>query len=89
MTTEVNLCCKLVVVSSDPNTSPCDVALQDLDLEGEWDPESHDQQMAGLYGDDDIDVDEKPQWDDDIDIGDITDAEEHVISKTGKKKKKK
>lgn len=63
------------------------VALQDLDLEGDWDPNSHDQQMTGLYGDDSNDDDEMPQWDNDIDITDIVPAEE-AISKKKKKKKK-
>ena len=68
----------------------CAIALQDLDLEGDWDPDSHDQQMAGLYGDDDVDVDDKPQWDDDIDIGDImSGTEEQVMSNKKKKNKKK
>ena len=62
------------------------IALQDLDLEGDWDPESHDRQMAGLYGDD-IDVDDKPQWDDDIDIQDIAPEDEAPVSNKRKKKK--
>ena len=50
-------------------------ALQALDLDGDWDPTAHDLQMtamlvetdgAGVNGDD-----EKPTWDDDIDIDDI------------------
>ena len=64
-----------------------DEALRELDLEGDWNPEKHDQQMAGLFdrdadafeddgagGDEDglvFDYDGKPVWDDDIDIGDI------------------
>ena len=63
-----------------------DEALKELDLEGDWDPEKHDRQMAGLFdkydedGEDDgawagefadDDSDGKPKWDDDIDIGDI------------------
>jgi protein KRI1 len=63
-----------------------DEALKELDLEGDWDPEKHDRQMAGLFDqydgvveDDeawvaelgDGDSDGKPRWDDDIDIGDI------------------
>lgn len=64
------------------------VALQDLDLEGDWDPESHDRQMAGLYGEDEVDVDDKPQWDNDIDIGDIVSEEEEMMSKKKQKKKK-
>lgn len=46
--------------------------------------------MAGLYGEDEIDPDDKPQWDDDIDIGDIVSEEEQEqVSKKQKKKKKK
>lgn len=66
-----------------------------MDLEGDWDPESHDQQMAGLYGDDEDAADDKPQWEDDIDIGDIVveeDGDEPGPSKkkqTKKEKKKK
>jgi KRI1-like family len=29
--------------------------LIDLDLDGDWDPEKHDRQMAGLYDDDEDD----------------------------------
>ncbi|EPQ55289.1 Krr1-domain-containing protein [Gloeophyllum trabeum ATCC 11539] len=75
-------------------------ALQQLDLDGEWDPEAHERQMAQIYGDDapDGDVDaEKPTWDDDIDVRDIApdlsdeDEQEHEAesSKKSKKKKKK
>ncbi|KAI0644883.1 KRI1-like family C-terminal-domain-containing protein [Trametes meyenii] len=69
-------------------------ALQDLDLEGEWDPEKHDQQMARLYAHDgeseDVPVDdEKPQWADDIDIDDIVPPEEDADDGGKKKKKKK
>ncbi|KAH9856796.1 KRI1-like family C-terminal-domain-containing protein [Lenzites betulinus] len=78
-------------------------ALQELDLEGEWDPSKHDEQMAKIYGndevaEDDFDANEKPQWDDDIDIGEIpipddddfyADADADGASKKKKKKKKK
>lgn len=54
------------------------VALQALDVEGDWDPEEYDRQMAAVLqeveGEDvgeGIMDDEKPTWDDDIDIGDI------------------
>ncbi|KIY52343.1 hypothetical protein FISHEDRAFT_70028 [Fistulina hepatica ATCC 64428] len=73
-----------------------DPALQELDLEGDWDPEAHDRQMANLYGDGEDFVDEedveKPHWDEDIDIGDIVMPEEleedKAPSKKDKKKKK-
>ncbi|KAF8648547.1 hypothetical protein AX16_006251 [Volvariella volvacea WC 439] len=71
-----------------------DPALQELDLDGDWDPDAHDRQMAKLYADDgaydeDADVLEKPVWDDDIDIGDIVPEENETQSKKKKKKKKK
>ncbi|RDB25162.1 Protein kri1 [Hypsizygus marmoreus] len=66
-----------------------DKALQELDLEGDWDPDAHDRQMAGLYGEDEFNDDERPQWDDDIDIGDIPMEEEDDSMKKSKKKKKK
>ncbi|KAI0657658.1 KRI1-like family C-terminal-domain-containing protein [Cubamyces menziesii] len=68
-------------------------ALQELDLEGEWDPSKHDQQMAKIFANDSVedgDVDEeKPHWDDDIDIGDIVPPEEEDGDSKKKKKKKK
>ncbi|KIP08682.1 hypothetical protein PHLGIDRAFT_12467 [Phlebiopsis gigantea 11061_1 CR5-6] len=66
-------------------------ALQELDLEGDWDPEAHEAQMAKIYGSDDggfVD-EEKPTWDDDIDIGNIIPEEAESSSKKKKKKKKK
>jgi protein KRI1 len=65
------------------------IALQELDLEGDWDPDAHDRQMAGLYGDDETVDDGKPQWDDEIDIGDIPISNDEEPVKTVKKKKKK
>ena len=50
------------------------IALQDLDLEGDWDPDAHDRQMAGIYAQNDngeFHDEKKPTWDDDIDINDI------------------
>jgi protein KRI1 len=83
-----------------------DEALQGLDLEGDWDPENHDRQMAELFDeaaevvdDDDVELDQdgKPNWDDDIDIGDIALPDDDAVvfhgnsgkSKKEKKKKKK
>lgn len=64
-------------------------ALRSLDLAGEWDPIIHDQQMAELY-DNDTDVDnEKPSWDEDIDIDDIIPGRGKPSQKNKKKKKKK
>ncbi|KAI0937833.1 hypothetical protein AcW1_003888 [Taiwanofungus camphoratus] len=65
-------------------------ALQELDLDGDWDPEAHDRQMAQLYENDahgDVE-DEKPQWDDDIDIDDIIPREEEGLQTRGGKAKK-
>ncbi|TRM68953.1 hypothetical protein BD626DRAFT_562773 [Schizophyllum amplum] len=71
-----------------------DPALQELDLEADWDPDAHDKQMAGLYGDDAEDADEKPVWDDDIDLGNIPMSDDDDVqpvpsNKKSKKKKKK
>lgn len=64
-------------------------ALQELDLDSDWDPEKHDKQMSKIYGADEPDPDEeKPTWDDDIDITDIV-PEESSSKKKKKKKKKK
>ncbi|KAF5383395.1 hypothetical protein D9757_006159 [Collybiopsis confluens] len=69
-----------------------DPGLQELDLEGDWDPEAHDRQMAGLYGDEaEYDEESKPTWDDEIDIGDIgkeSEPENHSKRKKNKKKNK-
>jgi protein KRI1 len=69
------------------------IELKELDLDGEWDPEAHDRQMGGIYGEDEVDAGdmEKPTWDDDIDIGNIVppDDEEETTSKKKKKKKDK
>ena len=59
-----------------------------MDLEGDWDPEAYDRQMANLYGDEDFDVAEKPHWDEEIDIGDLEVAPVPTSSKKKKKKKK-
>ena len=63
------------------------IALQDLDLDGDWDPEAHDLQMAGIYaqdGGDEYYDEEKPTWDDDIDIDDIVPS----AASSSKKQKK-
>jgi len=72
------------------------LALQDLDLEGDWDPDAHDRQMAGIYTQDDDGGPhdgEKPTWDDDIDIDDIlpptaSSSKEKKKSKKDRKKGK-
>ncbi|KAK2462934.1 hypothetical protein APHAL10511_005132 [Amanita phalloides] len=73
-----------------------DQALLGLDLDAEWDPDHHDKQMAELYGNDVDGVvdEEKPTWEDDIDIGDIhVSFDQHpdtdIVEGTKKKKKKK
>ncbi|KAG5731772.1 Protein kri1 [Termitomyces sp. T112] len=63
-------------------------ALQGLDLDADWDSAAHDRQMAELYHDDDDVDNEKPQWDEDIDIGDIP-VDDAEPTKQKKKKKKK
>lgn len=53
--------------------------LEDIDLEGDWDPEEHDRKMAAVYGDEYGQADDdgfKPTWDDDIDITDIVGDEQ-------------
>jgi len=67
-------------------------ALKDFDLEGDWDPEKHDQQMASLYdgvGDEEdvgeIDEDGKPIWEDDIDIGPVVNEKDKKRKKERKK----
>lgn len=65
--------------------------MQELDLDGEWDPDKHDRQMGDIYGNNDDDIpadDEKPQWDDDIDVDDIVPPEASSSEKKKKKKKK-
>lgn len=73
------------------------IALQELDLDSDFDPEKHDQVMANIYGQDvgdilDEDL-EKPTWDDDIDVADIVppedDQDEGPSDRKKKKKKKK
>ena len=60
-------------------------------MEGDWDPDAHDRQMAEIYAQDDaggFHDEEKPTWDDDIDIDDIAPSTVSS-SKKGKKKSKK
>ncbi|KAH6910281.1 KRI1-like family C-terminal-domain-containing protein [Coprinopsis sp. MPI-PUGE-AT-0042] len=74
-----------------------EAALQELDLEGEWDPEKHDRQMEGLFaneqdeGEEEVQYDDdgKPVWNDDIDIGDIHVSEDDAVPTRRRKKKKK
>jgi protein KRI1 len=68
-------------------------AFKDFDLDADWDPEAHDMQMAGLYhdgNDSDADIDqEKPIWDDDVDIDDIIPPSQPPESSSSSNKKKK
>ncbi|KAH8103625.1 KRI1-like family C-terminal-domain-containing protein [Cristinia sonorae] len=83
---------KLEKIGKEGGKSLEDEALRVLDLDADWDPEAHDRQMADLYaqGEDvPVDDDEKPVWDDDIDIGDIVPEEDLKDDKKKKKKKKK
>ncbi|KAG2108602.1 KRI1-like family C-terminal-domain-containing protein [Suillus clintonianus] len=70
-------------------------AFKEFDLDADWDPEAHDKQMAGLYrdGHDSDGEEEKPVWDDDVDIEDIIPpsqpTESSFLNKKKKKKKKK
>jgi protein KRI1 len=82
-------------LADDEDDGVIDEALRELDLEGDWSPEKHDRQMAGLFDrdadafeddgggrDEDsltFDADGKPVWDDDIDIGDIAMPEDDAV----------
>ena len=63
-------------------------ALEKLDLDGDWDPATYDQQMAVIL-EETSDDDEKPMWDDDIDIGNIVPLEEDSASMIKKERKEK
>ncbi|OJA19430.1 hypothetical protein AZE42_02260 [Rhizopogon vesiculosus] len=74
-------------VEIDPNAE----AFKEFDLDADWDPDAHDKQMAGLYGEgDDSDIDqEKPVWDDDVDVDDIVPPSQPAESSSSSNKKKK
>ncbi|KAF8331320.1 KRI1-like family C-terminal-domain-containing protein [Cantharellus anzutake] len=64
-----------------------DEDFQGLDLEGDWDPAKHDEQMARLQADGDDEGEEgleKPVWEDDIDVPGVAPLE---LQKSGKSKK--
>ncbi|BGP12777.1 hypothetical protein JCM10213_007291 [Rhodosporidiobolus nylandii] len=51
-----------------------EAALEDLDLEGEWDEKKHEEEMRRIYGEEYEGMEDdgfKPTWDDDIDITDL------------------
>lgn len=97
--------------ADDEGDGVIDEALRELDLEGDWNPEQHDQQMTALFERDPdafendgahvstedgltFDHDGKPIWEDDIDIGDITMADDDAVEaiprrKADEKKKRK
>lgn len=70
-------------------------ALEQLDLDADWDEGTHDQRMqeifAGMEGDEAAEGGkiEKPEWDDDIDISDIVHSKSSSSKKDKKKAKKK
>ncbi|CUA71677.1 Protein kri1 [Schizosaccharomyces pombe 972h-] [Rhizoctonia solani] len=67
-------------------------ALGNLDLDGDWDPDQHDAQMTSLYAEnEEYEANQKPTWEDDIDISDIIPGKPPSASEaqSGKKKKKK
>ncbi|KAI0250084.1 KRI1-like family-domain-containing protein [Lactifluus subvellereus] len=72
-------------------------ALDALDLDGDWDAETHDRQMAAVLAETDGVAaggdDEKPTWDDDIDVGDLVppsgDEAPHASAAKERKKAKK
>ncbi|KAK9768491.1 Kinetochore protein Spc24 [Basidiobolus ranarum] len=68
------------------------VGFDEVDLDGEFDPNQHDEKMGTLFDDKYYEEDEnkKPVFDDDIDITDIVteEADEEPVKETGKKGKK-
>ena len=65
--------------------------LDGLDLEGDFDPDAHDKAMQKAFGDqyyEGEDDDEKPSWDDDINIDDIINEHEANTASSSKKSKK-
>ena len=70
-------------------------ALEALDLDGDWDAEAHDRQMAAVLaetdGVGDGEDDEKPTWDDELEVDDIIpkEAPRTPAVKERKKMKKK
>jgi protein KRI1 len=68
-------------------------ALESIDLDGDWDAEAHDRQMAAVLAETDgvgAGVpDEKPSWDDDIDVDDIVEKEARPTSAAKERKKAK
>ncbi|KAA1476501.1 hypothetical protein DENSPDRAFT_933091 [Dentipellis sp. KUC8613] len=72
-------------------------ALEELDLEGDWDPDAYDRQMAAILKEAEENAaadDDKPMWDEDIDVADIVPPSEdedapEASTSTSKKDRKK
>ncbi|OZJ02763.1 hypothetical protein BZG36_03350 [Bifiguratus adelaidae] len=60
-------------------TGNTDVGMDDIDLEGDFDPNKYDREMSTVFNDTYYDVADKkkPEWADDIDIGDIESDKEN------------
>jgi protein KRI1 len=68
-------------------------ALEALDLDGDWDADAYDQQMAAVLTETDgvgpDGSDKKPTWDDDIDIDDIDPPSQDDARSSAAKERKK
>ena len=68
-------------------------ALEALDLDGDWDADAYDQQMAAVLAETDgVDADgkdKKPKWDDDIEIDDIVPPSQDDARSSAAKERKK
>ncbi|CAG8438802.1 8730_t:CDS:10 [Ambispora leptoticha] len=65
-------------ITGNPN-----VGFDDVDLEEDFDPEKYDKRMNSVFNEDfyeQEDEDEKPEWDDDIDIDDIKDRKKQKFN---------
>ena len=63
-------------------------------MEGDWDPDAYDKQMTAILQEAEAAAvdDEKPSWNDDVDIGDIEIPEDDMLEASGstdRKEKKK
>ncbi|KDQ13913.1 hypothetical protein BOTBODRAFT_44855 [Botryobasidium botryosum FD-172 SS1] len=79
---------KLAMVSEEAGLEDIE-GLEGLDLEGDWDPEKHDRQMAELYNDDNFDPDEFAEQDLDGLAPEEGEAEWSSLTKSQKKRLKK
>ncbi|KAJ1916987.1 Ribosome biogenesis protein Kri1 [Mycoemilia scoparia] len=77
-------------------TGNANVGVDTIDLDGDFDPEKYEEQMANVFDDEYYNEadNKKPTWDDDVDISDLIpenqdgEAEENESKKSKKKKKK-